>query len=217
MLKKLPVLRLTKISLSLAAIVLLATAINQPVFAHPHASADCNLSLSFDAKGFAGFKVQIAFDVIYSDIHVQEIAQGITEESGTAPSESDTVKRIKEEVFEEFKDYGYFTHVLLDGKKITVQDVKDFLVTADKEDRMVCVFFVPCPVSAAAQPRQIVISIFDDSYYRDIILSPDIAVEGAEKLLVEYKIAKLENLTFTWQDKVIVPNGLSINFKNKSK
>jgi ABC-type uncharacterized transport system substrate-binding protein len=189
--------------------VFFLTSLSQAGFAHPHAQADCKLALTFDDKGLAGFRVRIAFDGIYSDIHLQEITQAISEESETPLSEHEIIERFRKEIFEEFKDFNFFTHVLIEGKEFAVDNVQEFLATADQEDRLICSFFVPCRVATGSQPRHIVISVFDESYYRDMSLLADgISIEGGKHLTIDYKVEKMENLKFSYQDKVLVPNGV---------
>ncbi|MCG8685175.1 MAG: DUF1007 family protein [Desulfobacterales bacterium] len=166
--------------LTLLFFVLLALAPEQ-TFAHPHVFIEQRTTLVFDDKGFAGFRINWAFDEMFSVM----IGEDFDKDQNKHLDENE-VRVIKEKAFGYIAEYNYYINVKIDGKPFAVKFIKDFNATLEK-GKLKYEFFIPCHVTAVNADKQIILSPYDPEYYSAIYF-PDIrhiSLENTGPFIVE--------------------------------
>lgn len=175
-----------------------------PGWAHPHVFIDCFLTVIFDEQGLAGFRQRWEFDEMFTAFLLEEF-----DADGNSRFDAAEIQAVKQGAFDNLREFEYFTHLLIRGTAFIVQDVTSFSIELNGLGNAVYTFFVPCPVEVSEVPQEICISIFDDTYYTDIVLQEK-AVEWQQSkpFDVQYKVHDIPELSYYYDQ--IVPQGLFI-------
>ncbi|WFS62138.1 DUF1007 family protein [Pseudodesulfovibrio thermohalotolerans] len=139
----------------LAAVLLLPAL----AFAHPHAFVAADVTFVFDEEGLAGIHQRWDMD----EMLTASILDLIQKYDG-GPLTPAEAKAVESESFKLIKEYDYFTHIRIDGKPFRAQWATDFRVELN-DRKMVWHFTIPCHVKAADRNREIVVGVFDESFY----------------------------------------------------
>lgn len=150
--------------------------------AHPHVFVTHRVQAVFDTEGLAAFVMEWTFDEMFTALIVAD--HDADKDGSISPAES---AAIKAGAFDNLRDFGYFTHIRIDGEPFPVQGVEGFV--ADRVDgRLRYRFTVPCRVAAppGAGPKQVMVSVYDPDYYADYWLDEEKPVQltGAEPVAV---------------------------------
>lgn len=156
---------LTRFLAVLALALVVATPL--PAFAHPHSFMEVFVTIVFDENGLAGLQQKWVIDEMTA-LTVLEA----TEENMDGKLTKKEVAAIKELSMGSLKDYGYFNDIRIDGKSFKPPWIKDFTATLDG-GKLIYDFFLPCHVKAAKTAKNIVIGIYDQSFYVFISLGRD--------------------------------------------
>jgi len=151
--------------LSTILIVLFVLASLNTSFAHPHVFVDAQLTLVFDAEGLTSFQETWAFDEMFSEFIFEDY-----DKNKNRQFEKAEIAKIKEEVFDNLKNSGYFHVVTINGKPFKVTDVNNFSVKVSK-GQVVYAFTIPCKQKYTGSPLVIDFSISDPTVYTDIIFT----------------------------------------------
>ena len=177
---------------------------------HPHAFLDCELTVVFNDQGLAGFQQRWILDEMFTSFLLEEF-----DTDYNLKFNSDEIQAIKQGAFDNLCEYGYFTHILIEGQKFTIKEVTSFSVEMNEEEKAIYSFFVPCPVQTADNPRQVLISVFDDTYYTDVLLlRKAIAYKNPEQFTIESRVKEIPELIYYFDQ--IIPEGLFFTFAPKS-
>ncbi|MCF8051269.1 MAG: DUF1007 family protein [Desulfobacterales bacterium] len=176
--------------------------------AHPHVFIYTAADIVFDEKGLAGFRIRWLFDEMFSSMIVLDF-----DENGNGRFEPAEVERLKKGAFANLREFGYFTHVKIDGKPFTVEFVTDFSARMHK-NQMIYEFFVPCHVQAIDAFKEAKLAIYDATFYTSVFLvERPVAYENADPFEVEHRIAKNKKEAYYFDQ--IYPEEITIRFKRK--
>lgn len=172
--------------------------------AHPHVFVDCYVTAIFDEQGLTGFQQRWVLDEMFTAFLFEDFDADNDQQFNAAEMQA-----LKQGAFDPLHEYGYFTHILIDGAAFPVQEVTAFSVDLNDEGNAAYHFFAPCVVKAGSAPKEVRISIFDDTYYTDVVLRKN-AVERQqpETFNIEYKVQDLPELTYYYDQ--VIPRGLFI-------
>lgn len=145
--------------LLLPLLLLAALLLPAPAHAHPHAFVEAYVTLVFDDQGLAGIHQRWVMDAMLAASVLDLV--GENGDGKLSKAEADAIER---QSFRLLKDYNYFTHVRIDGKPFAVDWARDFSVTMDGR-KMIWDFLVPCHVTAGPAEREVVVAVFDDTFY----------------------------------------------------
>ncbi|MCK5542138.1 MAG: DUF1007 family protein [Desulfobacterales bacterium] len=145
--------------------ILFLTAVSVHVHAHPHAFITQKIKIVFDDKGIEGFHIQWEFDDMFTSMIL-----GDYDVNKNQVLENSEVAVIKEKAFSYLSNFNYFIFIKIDNKTFDVKFVKDFFAKI-KNKKLIYEFFVPCHVSAAKNPKQIIVATYDPSYYSALFFS----------------------------------------------
>lgn len=144
-----------------------------PAAAHPHVFMDVELSFVFDPQGLAGIQQRWVFDEMFS----AQIVDMVDANDDGRLTEAEA-RKIEQEAFVNLKNFNFFSHVLVDGRKVAFSKATQF-VARQKNGILSYEFLLPCSVPAqAGAKRHLTIAVYDQSYYSDVMLS-----EAKPKLL----------------------------------
>ncbi|MGE0093219.1 MAG: DUF1007 family protein [Alphaproteobacteria bacterium] len=160
---------------SLILLLLLACAGSAPSRAHPHIWIDAVATLVFADQKLTEVHIQWTFDELFSGALREQF-----DPNKTGKFDGQALAKLKADAANGLKEFNWFTHLTIGGKKVTVAEGKDFSA-AIEGDRVVYRFTVPVipPVDSAATP--VTLSLYDQSFYIDVALAKEnpVRIEGA--------------------------------------
>ncbi len=178
-------------------------------FSHPHVFVDAELTIVFDEKGLAGFRQRWVFDEMFSSTMLTNF-----DKNKDHVLDVHEIGEIKKGAFNNLRNYGYFTHILIDGNIFDVNYVTEFSAGIH-DNRLLYTFFIPCHVVAGDQVKQVTVSVFDETYYTDVALVPDsLSCERGSAFVVAYDIKRIKEFSFYYGQ--IIPDGVTIKFKRNN-
>lgn len=144
------------------ALVTLMIGCGSAVEAHPHVWIDANLTFVFDQKMLTGVQVEWTFDDIFSTLVIREHDKNHNKKLEPAEIES-----VRNEAFIATKDYGYFTHISLGGKKAQTGEARDFTAEIVK-GKLVYRFTLPLAQPVDPVATGVSVLTYDESFYVDV-------------------------------------------------
>jgi ABC-type uncharacterized transport system substrate-binding protein len=171
----------------LALVALMSAAANTA--AHPHVWIETVATFVFDRGKVVGIKLEWTFDEFFSESLLDSIHP---KKKGTLDAKE--IKELYEKDFANLKNYEYFVHLRLGGKKLPVREVSDFSATVLK-GRVVYRFTVrlPSPVDPLGTP--IALSVYDESYFVEVAFAEEhpIRFEGEPDAACRYDVREDRN------------------------
>jgi len=190
-------------------VALIVVCLSHTGFSHPHVFVDAELTIVFDEKGLAGFRQRWLFDEMFSSTMLSNF-----DKDSDHMLNVHEIGEIKKGGFNNLRNYGYFTHILIDGTLFDVDYVTEFSAEV-QENKLIYTFFVPCHVAAGDQVKQVIVAVFDETYYTDVALVPDsLSCEGGSAFVVAYDIKRIKEFSFYYGQ--IIPDGVFIQFKRNN-
>jgi len=135
-----------------------------PAAAHPHVWIDATLTYVVADSRVIALDVTWLFDDFYSAM-VQEDFDG-DGDGVLSQQEPDTLVGLSAV---NLSQYSFFTHVKIGSDRLTIRAVREFYAETTAEGLTLYRFRVPLP--APAEPKDIAVGLFDDSYYVDVALA----------------------------------------------
>ncbi|MCA1425366.1 MULTISPECIES: DUF1007 family protein [Bradyrhizobium] len=149
-----------------AAMTLAAGAAN----AHPHVWITATSELLYAADGsITGVRHAWTFDDMFSAYAVQGL-----ESKTKGAYTSEELKPLAQTNVESLKEYAYFTFAKADGKKERFQEPVDYFL--DYKDTVLTLHFT-LPLKNPVKPRQLVLEVFDRSFFIDFQMAKDSPVK----------------------------------------
>ncbi|MBR0961198.1 DUF1007 family protein [Bradyrhizobium japonicum] len=138
--------------------------------AHPHVWITATSELLYAADGtITGVRHAWTFDDMFSAYAVQGLE---SKTKGTYTSEE--LKPLAQTNVESLKEYAYFTFARADGKKERFQEPVDYFL--DYKDTVLTLHFT-LPLKSPVKPRQLVLEVFDRSFFIDFQMAKDSPVK----------------------------------------
>ncbi|MBW1839559.1 MAG: DUF1007 family protein [Deltaproteobacteria bacterium] len=179
------------------------------VFAHPHVFIDNTVTIVFDHSGLTGIRVKWGFDEMFSSMIIHDY-----DTNKDSTFSHDEIEKIKNGAFSNLKSYNYFTYLKINGEEFIVKYVKDF--SADlNSNKVVYNFFIPCHVSATSSYKEIKLSMYDSTYYTDIMLANQNPVSFVNTSLIEYRYEIQDNTKKAFYYGQVFPQEIILTFKKK--
>lgn len=132
--------------------------------AHPHMFIESHVSIEFDEKGLAGFRMKWILDEMSGASFIMDY--DANQDGQFSPRETAILKK---EAFDNLKEYNYMSHVAIDGRAFEVEWVKDFSALIE-DNKLVYHFFIPCHVTAIEQNKRIQMAVYDDAFFIDFAI-----------------------------------------------
>jgi ABC-type uncharacterized transport system substrate-binding protein len=150
---------LQKVLRSTAPAILFAVIWICPARAHPHVWIGADVALQFKDKKIDAMKITWVFDDVFTESTIEDFGK---KERGKI--DASELEQLVMASTKSLKNYSYFTHLQIDGKRQTVDEVQDF--TAEIADGLLVYHFtvpVDPPVDPRTQPFEFL--LYDETYY----------------------------------------------------
>ncbi|MCA1374850.1 MULTISPECIES: DUF1007 family protein [unclassified Bradyrhizobium] len=146
------------------------TLVSGAASAHPHVWITATSELLYAADGsVTGVRHAWTFDDIFSAYAVQGL-----ESKTKGAYTSEELKPLAQTNVESLKEYAYFTFAKADGKKERFQEPVDYFL--DYKDTVLTLHFT-LPLKNPVKPRQLVLEVFDRSFFIDFQMAKDSPVK----------------------------------------
>ncbi len=135
-----------------------------PAAAHPHVWITDVTTFLFKERQLVGIHHHWSFDEIFSSFVIQE-----HDRDGNGAFDQPETASVQAAAFSKLREYGYFTHLRVDGDPLPLDQVEDFQATI--VDGVLSYDFtltLPAVVEPAAQT--LVVGIYDPEYYVEVLL-----------------------------------------------
>jgi ABC-type uncharacterized transport system substrate-binding protein len=144
-----------------------AIGLSGPASAHPHVWINDVTTFLFEDRQLTGIRHLWEFDEIFSSYVIDE--QDVDRNGELNRAEIDSIQA---NAFSNLRDYGYFTHVRIDGEELPLTEVADF--TARIADG-VLVYEFTLPLAKPIDPATsgFAVGVFDPEYYVEVLLDED--------------------------------------------
>lgn len=173
---------------------------------HPHVFIINRYTLVFDDKGLAGIRVNWQFDDYFSAMISSDY-----DADNNGEIDASENQKIKEEAFDNLKDYGYFTFIKIDDTAFEVRFVRDFSASLDK-NILTYEFFIPCHVTAVSSYKELRVAAYDPSYYTAVYFADKNPLSLEKEDKIDYKSKIAENKEDAYYQGMIYPWELTFSF-----
>lgn len=188
--------------LSLLALLFGMGVPTQPASAHPHVYVDAALTFQVGENGLTGLDQNWLFDEIFSNAILSDLGL-----DGASLETTLGQEKIREGAFAYLANYGYFTFIENNGKRIPVKSADNFRAFL-RDGRLVYDFTIPLDIPFS-EMKDFRAAVFDKEYYSDILLLKDaIAFEIDGMAQVSHVVRPAKDQTY-WQ--FIVPEAIHLS------
>ena len=143
-------------------------------FAHPHMYVDVDITLSLKNKQIQTANIAWTFDDMNSQILLMDY-----DKNGDTKFDKKETLFFKSEVFDKLGEYEYYTHILIDDKKIPIDKRNSHFHLTFEKNR----FIVHYTVSLVdiEQKKSVVFGFWDKDFFSSFdIASKDVHFQGGE-------------------------------------
>jgi ABC-type uncharacterized transport system substrate-binding protein len=183
----------------------LSTAAARPAAAHPHVFIDNSVTFVFAGDAITGLRLLWTFDEVFSQTLLEDF-----DADGDGNFSAGEVAKIKQTSLPSLKQFGYFTHLWVDGKPFTGFDATDLLVT-HKGDSVS--YDMQITLAQPLDPRRsrIEAAIYDDTYYVEVALhSPSpVTFEGIPEGSCKYSVKEDDSRAYYYE--TVYPEVITLN------
>lgn len=158
----------------LAAYAATSLGASAPALAHPHVWVTGATTLHFQNDMLTRVGMRWQFDAFFSQVLTGDFD---TNQDGTFDAAE--TEAMKQQVFTNLREYGYFTHLRLDGTEATFDRVENFSTAVDRGE-LVYIFDLVLPKPVDLTKSDAMLSVYDPTIYVDIVLGGDkpVTLEG---------------------------------------
>ncbi len=177
--------------------------------AHPHVFIDNRVSVLFNDKGLAGFKLEWTFDEMFSSTIIQDFDLNLD-----GKFNEKEIKKMESVTFSNLKKYDWFTYITINGKQFKIKDINGFYAGIDS-GVVFYEFFLPCEVTAAERNREVKIAIFDPTYFVQILWASEnpFCFKDTSNIMLSYEVFEEEENSYYYGQ--IIPEALKVKFRKK--
>ena len=154
------------IRLDLCLVVFAALAA-KPALAHPHVWVTGASTFQFENDMLTQIAMRWQFDAFFS-----QVLTGDFDTNKDGKFDADETAAMKAQVFTSLRDYGYFTHLRVNGTEAKFDRVENFSTTTDKGE-LVYNFELVLPKPLDLRATKTLFSLYDPTIYVDIVLGGD--------------------------------------------
>jgi ABC-type uncharacterized transport system substrate-binding protein len=191
------------VSLPLLALAILVPAAG-PAEAHPHVFVTNRVTLLFDGGRITGLRLDWLFDDFFSSTLLEDF-----DADGDGSFDAAEVAALHDNAFVALRDYGWFSHLYLDGEAQPTPEPSGFQAVAEGElVRYRFDLMLPAPVDPAATLFEV--AVYDQEYYVEVLLDADspVMLEAAPPAC---RATVVEDETRAYYFDMIYPQMISID------
>ena len=145
-----------------------------PAAAHPHIWIKDTATLNMEKGQIVSVSQDWTFDSFFSAALIKDF-----DRNKDAKFDAEEIALLRKNAFVALKDFGFFTHVRVDGKKISLTDVKAFSAKIS-DGKVVYSFTLGLPQSVDPRKSKAAFLFYDHTYYVDVALtgSPSVSLKN---------------------------------------
>ncbi len=154
--------------------------------AHPHIWIRATATMQFEDGKITGIRHEWVFDDFFSNALISDF-----DKNKNKQFDPDEVKELEANAFVALKEFGYFTHVKVGGKPVTIETTRDFSPSI-KDGKVVYTFVAALPQPVDPRAVEFAAGIYDHSYYVDVEVNPQLGVKlaGAGSETCKYAVVE---------------------------
>ena len=133
------------------------------VLAHPHTWIDAEIIVNFKAEKITSITQSWTFDDIFSTGIIADY-----DKNKNKKLEKSEISNIEKNAFSNLKNYGFYTHLFVDGKKKEIKTFKDFSAKIEG-DKVIYTFTLPLKNQIDPFTQKVDIGIYDSEYYIELM------------------------------------------------
>lgn len=180
--------------LSLALITLLLCSGIARLSAHPHVFIDSRVSLHMTGSEITYVRAHWTFDRFFTQMVMMDFR---LDPSGTFAAEQ--IREVEQGAFRNLENYDYYTHISVDNTPVDIDAIENFHASLNSDGRLVYRFDIPLRVDLARADRRIEISMYDESFFTDMIFADDyFAVDGSTQVRYRSELTHDVHETAAW-------------------
>ncbi len=139
-----------------------ALAATGPGTSHPHIWIDAEATLVFEHGALVGVETRWTLDPFVSALLIEDFD---TDKNGVF--EPEEVSVLEQATFVGLREFGFYTHLRVDGVASSPDTVLDFQPTI-RDDTVLYEFYVPLPEPADPSRQRVDIAFYDETYFTDL-------------------------------------------------
>ena len=147
-----------------AAVTAFLVAMASPAVAHPHVWLDNILTFVFDGDKVTSLRLNWSFDEFFGTAIIRRF-----DENRNSRFEPDENAKLQANAFAALKEYGYFVHLKIGGKPMTVDNISGFQASV-RNNQLMYDFTASLPAPVDPATAEIVVSIYDESFFVEVSL-----------------------------------------------
>ena len=183
-----------------------AAAASGPAAAHPHVWIDATAELRMAEGQVTAVTVEWAFDRMFSALLIGDFD---TDADGRFDAAEQA--ELHDYAFADVADFGYFTHVTIDGEAVALDRTVDF-GAALEEGSVVYRFTLPLPAVADPRERQVRVAFYDPEWYVAVdVAEQAVTLAGEGGCRVELYRDNANRIEFAYND-MIDARSLGLDF-----
>jgi ABC-type uncharacterized transport system substrate-binding protein len=177
---------------------------------HPHVFIENTVHVLFDATGMVGVRLHWTLDEMFSAAITADCDKD--RDGVLSPAEKQNIQKT---YFNNLREYNYFCHITANGAPVPIGQAQDFEV-ALHNGRISYTFFLACRVPASAQDKTVVIAVYDNTYYCDVLLvdyrcQPELVLKG-----FRHTSTSVQNTADKFYFGQIAPDEIIVTFRKAS-
>ncbi len=145
---------------------LAATAFPSVAQAHPHVWIETRGAFDFDRNKLVAVDVDWLFDEMFSAQLIEDFDHGKKGKFDAAD-----IAELQQQVLPGYADFGYYTHVRVDGKEQKIARTGNFAASLEKDQvRFRFTAYLPAPVDPIA--HKVETGFYDETFFVDLAFTP---------------------------------------------
>jgi ABC-type uncharacterized transport system substrate-binding protein len=144
---------------------------SSPAAAHPHVWITDVTTFLFADRQLVGIRHHWQFDEIFSSFVIEQHDQ-----DGDGKFDQTETAAVQKEAFANLRDYGYFTHVRIDGEPLPLDHFEGFQATIE-QGALEYDFVLPLPKAVDPAALAFAVGVYDPEYYVEVLLDQNDPVQ----------------------------------------
>jgi ABC-type uncharacterized transport system substrate-binding protein len=158
---------------SLAAVLLGLGGLSDPAVAHPHVWITDVTTFVFEQRRLVALHHRWAFDELFGSFVIEQ-----HDLDGDGRFDAGETEGLRAGAFDNLEEYGYFTHLQIDGGDMALREVQDFRATIE-DGELIYEFTLALPEPVDPASADLALGVYDTEYYVELLLDEDDPVRFA--------------------------------------
>lgn len=159
------ILRVSCLATALLAPFFATAAGPSPAAGHPHIWIKDRATLDMENRRVVAITQEWTFDTFFSAALIKDF-----DANKDGKLDAAEIAATKKNAFDALKDFGYFTHVRVNGKKVPLADVRAFSARIE-DGKVVYTFTLRLPEPIDPRHQKAAFLFYDHSYYVDVAVA----------------------------------------------